>query len=325
MPKKEESEIEWDGKGGSVTEMRVSYEFIPGPFTEIYVKACDDPGSNYFLIIEEINRAKAASVFGDIFQLMDRDKDGKSDYFITPDKDLNNYLKAELGNKYNEKMQLPVNLYIWATMNSADQGVFPLDSAFKRRWSQLYMDINSPRGDATIKVIDKSGNKSSVLWDNLRHKINRMILKAGFDEDRCLGAWYFKDEEIAQINGYMGAGYEDRATKPNPFVDKLMYYLRQDLFRMNPSFMFQKVKDNDEERNITMSDIRRNVIKDTPLCEWLKIDELEPATVTANYVQTAANENSTNDTHTTENKDTATDVSSDKEQPAENNTEGSAQ
>src|SRR5699024_4418187 len=121
---------------------KIYYNFVPGPFIELLVEALNNKNKNYLLIIEEINRAEVTSVFGDLFQLLDREK-GVSKYKIDISFDLKNYLSSTLDNSDDlEQLYLPSNLYIWATMNSADQGVFPLDTAFKRRWNFEYMGID---------------------------------------------------------------------------------------------------------------------------------------------------------------------------------------
>ena len=123
----------------------ISYEYVPGPFMRMYVKAMknvqdvtnefDDPRP-FLLIIEEINRANVAAVFGEIFQLLDRNDDNVSEYPIQTSEDIRNYLAKELGGNPSDyaQIRIPDNMFIWATMNSADQGVFPMDTAFKRRW-----------------------------------------------------------------------------------------------------------------------------------------------------------------------------------------------
>lgn len=139
----------------------IAYKFVPGPFLRILVKALNDPAHNYCLVIEEINRANAAAVFGDVFQLLDRNADGVSEYEITTSEDVKKFLESDEekgglkeaalhdlkrvseGGLDTYQLKIPKNMYIWATMNSADQGVFPLDTAFKRRWEFEYIDINN--------------------------------------------------------------------------------------------------------------------------------------------------------------------------------------
>lgn len=235
--------IELSGQSGSVSGKRVSYRFEPGPFITAYINAKKNSGAAYFLVIEEINRAKAASVFGDIFQLLDRDENGVSEYIITPEPALAAYLAEQLGDDFDGTMKLPSNLYIWATMNSADQGVFPLDSAFKRRWSFIYRDVTAPHSPAAVTKIClyHNGKPQEVLWDDFRKVINNAILANNYDEDRCIGAWYFKDSELSDINEFtLCDDAEKRNSMSNPLVDKLLMYLRQDVFRMNADEFFNK-------------------------------------------------------------------------------------
>ena len=160
-------------------------------------------------------------------------------------------------------------------MNSADQGVLPLDSAFKRRWSQIYMDINSGNGNGNgypLCLPKKDGSMGKVSWENLRSKINDIILKCGFDEDRCIGTWYFTNEELARINAYYELSREERRNAINPLIDKLLYYLRQDVFRRNPKLMFQT--NDGEDGGITMSDIRRRIRENETIETILNISAL---------------------------------------------------
>ena len=128
---------------------RIRYEYVPGPFMRTLVKALEsgkngDSAEKFLLIVEEINRAKVAAVFGDMFQLLDRTDAGDSVYEIQASEDVRRYLARELGGTKDNytSIKIPNNMYIWATMNSADQGVFPMDTAFKRRWEFTYLGID---------------------------------------------------------------------------------------------------------------------------------------------------------------------------------------
>jgi len=262
--------ISYDDKKveGQITEKKISYEYEAGPFIEMYIKAKNDPEHNYYLFIEEINRAKAASVFGDIFQLLDREN-GESKYEITPEYSLRKYLRDNI-NGYqdisieNIIMRIPNNMYIWATMNSADQGVFTLDSAFKRRWSFHYKDIVDYKRGKDICLIH-DGKPQYINWDVFRMSINNVILLAGFDEDRCIGSFYFSDDELEKIEKYTNcSSEEEKRSMENPLVDKLLAYLRQDVFRMDLERIFC-------EKN-NMSSIRTKVRKGDDITEILKID-----------------------------------------------------
>ena len=130
------------------TDEKIRYDFVPGPFMRVYVEALKSGRTEnpqpHLLLIEEINRAKVAAVFGDVFQLLDRDDDGVSEYEIQASEDIRKYLAKQLGGTPDnyQKIRIPNNMFIWSTMNSADQGVFPMDTAFKRRWNFEYLGIN---------------------------------------------------------------------------------------------------------------------------------------------------------------------------------------
>lgn len=167
-------------EGKDATERKIEYDFVPGPFTRILVKALKDKEHPYLLLIEEINRARVAAVFGDIFQLLDRTEEGESEYSICLSEDLKEHLGKQ-GLQLNE-LKLPPNLYIWATMNSADQGVYPLDTAFKRRWSMEYLDIDS--------------GKEEDDWNQIRTGINKLLIEKGHvNEDKLMGYYFLKAEE----------------------------------------------------------------------------------------------------------------------------------
>lgn len=209
----------------------IKYAFEPGPFARVLKKALSDPDKKYLLIIEEINRARVAAVFGDMFQLLDRGTNGQSEYFITPAKDLLAYLtteeKDEDGNIIQQraeleggKLRLPTNMFIWATMNSADQGVFPMDTAFKRRWSFKYVGIDDSEDD-------NKGNCAEE-WKTLRKRINQLLQEAGINEDKQLGPFFLKASEL-----------EDAATFKKAFAEKVIMYLFEDAARHHRSHIFK--------------------------------------------------------------------------------------
>ena len=254
---------------GSITGEHITYRFLPGPLAEMlaecYSAKLNGKETKFVLIIEELNRANAASVFGDMFQLLDREK-GVSIYEITPQADLARYLyeavsarledeTAHLDEGAFSKLRLPDNFYLWATMNGADQGVLSLDSAFKRRWSYIYRDIYEAAPASALRpwiclpLLDNSSGQLSaarVSWDSFRTAINEKILDAGFAEDRCLGYWFFSEEELCAVEAYTraavghknGTGQFDLTALPNPLVDKLFAYLIQDVFRNVPAGVF---------------------------------------------------------------------------------------
>ena len=262
---------------------KITYEFEAGPFIDIYIKAKENPDNPYLLAVEEINRADAAAVFGDLFQVLDRGDNGNSEYSVKPEAALNKYLEKNLVgyDGTNGTISLPANLYIWATMNSADQGVHVLDSAFKRRWQFLYMDINNsesaPVDDKRKIVLPVENGVETYTWDSFRKAINKVLEKNNIEEDRWIGAWFFKNKELDLIKEFYenkdeskGESKVNTKFKPNPLVDKLLAYLLQDVVKMNKDILFKK------EEYHNMSSIRRDLSNSTPpknIFKVLKIDE----------------------------------------------------
>lgn len=200
----------------------ISYSFVPGPFLRTYVCAVKDPSKNYLLIIEEINRADAASVFGDVFQLLDRDKSGTSVYSISVSEDIKKYLEEQ--EISSDKLSIPSNMYIWATMNSADQGVFPMDTAFKRRWDFQYFDLDgNPIKDDENCPVTKSN------WESIRKAINNWLCEKKVNEDKHLGKYF--------IN--VGENVEERDFR-HAFKNKVLMYLYEDAARAFRSELFEK-------------------------------------------------------------------------------------
>lgn len=199
----------------------ITYDFTPQAFTNAYVKAWLYPNEAQFLIIEEINRGNCAQIFGDIFQLLDRDENGYSSYKITPDKDLENYLCEQFAEadikdaeiKSGTKMQLPPNLFIWATMNTSDQSLFPIDSAFKRRWDWKYIPI-----DYTDKGHYISVGEQKYEWADFLQKVNEKIEAVTQSEDKKLGYWFVARKDQPEISA-------------DKFVSKVIFYLWNDIFK----------------------------------------------------------------------------------------------
>lgn len=232
-----------DESGNPMTEDKIVYEFVSQAFLQAYVEAwkkfakpnVDNTVDKEYLIIEEINRGNCAQIFGDLFQLLDRGDHGFSEYPIKADADMQKQLakafagitisQAEEINglfKYEnnivsqvlngEILLLPQNLYIWATMNTSDQSLFPIDSAFKRRWDWQYVPICDAGKAWTIEV---GGNKYD--WWLFLCKINTYIYDATFSEDKKLGYFFCKAE-----NGVISA---------EKFVGKVIFYLWNDVFK----------------------------------------------------------------------------------------------
>ena len=167
---------------------RIVYSFIPQAFLNAYIQSYRTT-ENVYLIIEEINRGNCAQIFGDLFQLLDRDENGVSEYCIKADADLRAYLEEELGADSDAikdgELCLPSNLYIYATMNTSDQSLFPIDSAFKRRWDWEYEPIKYKNIDW---VIDINGSKYS--WVSFQREVNKRIFEANSSEDKMLGDYF---------------------------------------------------------------------------------------------------------------------------------------
>ncbi|PWG60012.1 AAA family ATPase [Bifidobacterium catulorum] len=220
----------------SSAKPKFTYAFAPGPFTRVLVNALNEKDHEFALAIEEINRADPAAVFGDIFQLLDRDAHGKSEFPISVSEDMKAYLWRKLSDvgKVNlfgllgreasgEKsgsgipepetlsIVLPPNMVIWATMNSADQGVYPLDTAFKRRWNFRYVGIDD--GEDAI---------SDAEWKEGRRRINALLLnKAKVNEDKLLGPFFLGSTDLE-----FGTPEFDEA-----FKNKVIMYLFDDAAR----------------------------------------------------------------------------------------------
>ena len=179
----------------------ITYQFVPQTFTNAYIKAWEEYLKNktnpqqVFLVIEEINRGNCAQIFGDLFQLLDRKKDGFSEYPIKADNDLKNYLIGLKG--WSDKhegiedgcLKLPPNFNIIATMNTSDQSLFPMDSAFKRRWDWKYIPIESKCPKSQF-IIDIDGNK--YWWADFIDKVNELIRELTQSEDKQLGNFFIK-------------------------------------------------------------------------------------------------------------------------------------
>ena len=211
-------------------EKKIVYEFVPQAFLKAYTGAWKNQDKPFFLIIEEINRGNCAQIFGDLFQLLDRnDETGLSDYPISPDEDIQKFLltdkkfgfaaltdeqKASIPEEVlcGELMILPKNLHIWATMNTSDQSLFPIDSAFKRRWDWQYMPISDGRKGWKIDA-----NGKQYDWWQFLQKMNNQIGSTTNSEDKKLG-YYFCKAKGDTIDA-------------ETFVGKVIFYVWNDVFK----------------------------------------------------------------------------------------------
>lgn len=215
----------------------ITYKFIPQMFTNAYVAAWNNPANDYYLVIEEINRGNCAQIFGDIFQLLDRKENGFSEYPIAADADLKKYLE-EGTNENGEPILihkqgirdgylcLPPNLSILATMNTSDQSLFPMDSAFKRRWAWEFVpSIQKNEDNYTLTF----GSKE-YEWHKFLNAVNPRIKEATDSEDKQLGAYFIKSNMDAK-----------------DFISKVMYYLWSEIckdeYKTRNNFFRHKVGD----------------------------------------------------------------------------------
>ena len=202
---------------------KITYEFRPGPFTKALIEALNDTGKHVYLVIEELNRAPAAAVFGEIFQLLDRDFQGKSKYEIeVSDPDMLLYINANLiGQDKLSKLYLPLNLSILATMNSSDQSVMPMDTAFKRRWLFEYLPIDfTQAGNGNFKLTFTDGTQPEVPWKVFAEVVNDTLSSLQVPEDRLLGHRFVSDEELINIE-----------EANNTLKGKILVYLWDDVLR----------------------------------------------------------------------------------------------
>lgn len=205
-----------------IDDSEITYDFTPQAFTNAYVAAWKDLDNPFYLIIEEINRGNCAQIFGDIFQLLDRNEQGYSSYKTTPDQDLAKYIREQFADtdiedadvKSGKKMQLPPNLHIWATMNTSDQSLFPIDSAFKRRWDWRYIPIDYTDRGHYIACGD-----TQYSWADFLQKVNDKVEAVTQSEDKKLGYWF------------MGNGAEQKEITIERFVSKVVFYLWNDVFK----------------------------------------------------------------------------------------------
>lgn len=220
----------------------ITYAYVPGPFMRVYVKALKNSRNAnirpFLLIIEEINRANVAAVFGDIFQLLDRGDDEVSEYPIQASEDIKAYLAQELGGKPEDytKIRIPDNMFIWATMNSADQGVFPMDTAFKRRWDFTYLGIDDSDEQIRGKYVYLADDKSQkVEWNKLRKAINHFLAKEKINEDKQLGPYFISRSIVVPSDG----DEIDRDRFIRVFKNKVIMYLFEDAARQKRAKLFE--------------------------------------------------------------------------------------
>jgi 5-methylcytosine-specific restriction enzyme B len=233
-------------------EDQIAYEFVPQVFLKAYEYAWNHPGEKTFLIIEELNRGNCAQIFGDVFQLLDRrvdDYPGFSKYKINADTDIAKYLKKHIDNKdgvYGNKikeiygldefdfslMAIPDNLYILATMNTSDQSLFPIDSAFKRRWEWEYVKVDYNDASGFYLKID---DNHKYNWDKVLRGLNDYIKSETHNTNKILG------------NRFVQAG-ADNIISARAFRDKVLFFLFNDVFKDDDDFKAAFFGDNSENK-----------------------------------------------------------------------------
>lgn len=204
-------------KKGKDGDDKLSYEFVPGPFTKALAIAESDPNHMFYLVIEEINRGNAPAIFGDVFQLLDRDENGVGKYKIT-----NFDISREVYGDEMHEIRIPSNLTILATMNTSDQNVFTLDTAFQRRWNMKYIPNNVKEATHACKKIEGS----DITWYQFADVINSEIINYNAElsssEDKQLGAYFVRESELT-------AEY---------FPEKALKYLWDDAFKLERDKIF---------------------------------------------------------------------------------------
>lgn len=281
--------------GKKMMEDKIVYEYVSQAFLQAYVAAwrkyCDvqegEEPVDEFLVIEEINRGNCAQIFGDLFQLLDRGDEGFSEYPIKADSDMKKLLEKEfegleIKNKEGinalfkggkdivaevlagDVLLLPNNLYIWATMNTSDQSLFPIDSAFKRRWDWNYVPISNAGKKWMIEV-----NGAQYDWWNFLEAINDKVYHATYSEDKKLGYFFCKAK--------------DGVISADKFVSKVIFYLWNDVFK-DSEFEGDTFKDEDGEKLSfdKFYSVENNQVKvnETKIVKFLSNLNLKPDSVT---------------------------------------------
>lgn len=232
----------------SEVKEEIAYEYVPGPFMRVLARALksgmtDNP-KPHLLIIEEINRANVAAVFGDVFQLLDRASNNVSEYEIATTNEMRSYLAKELGvdRSLVETIKIPDNMFIWATMNSADQGVFPMDTAFKRRWDFTYLGIDDSEKDLVGKtvVLGNGNTKHKVEWNKLRKAINNFLAKEKINEDKQLGPYFIARNIVVPEEGTE----IDNERFIHTFKSKVIMYLFEDAAKQKRPKLFEGCFEN---------------------------------------------------------------------------------
>lgn len=240
-----------------VEDGHIEYRFEPGPFTRILKRAIESPESVFYLVVEEINRGNAPAIFGDIFQLLDRDESGCSEYGVS-NESIANYVYGNV----DSKIKIPGNLFILATMNTSDQNVFTLDTAFKRRWSMRMIENNIDACEYAHHPICGY----SITWGAFAKTINQMIIELSesnlSNEDNRLGAYFVREADL------------DNAGR---FAEKVLMYLWNDAFKFDHDKVFKAEYRSLDELITAFLHIGFSVFKDDVL-----FGAMEPTTEETN-------------------------------------------
>lgn len=240
-----------------VIDDKLKYVFVPGPFTKMLKKAVEDPYNMYFLVIEEINRGNAPAIFGDIFQLLDRNEDGSGKYHIS------NYDIATIvyGDE-THNISIPSNFTVLASMNTSDQNVFTLDTAFQRRWEMHLIKNDVKKAVHAENVIEGS----TISWGSFAFITNEEIIRyneeTGSSEDKRLGAYFARLNELSK----------------DKFPEKVLKYLWDDAFKMDRYAYFNEtmysldnVIDAFRDESMSNTDILKRVLKYTVYQKMLEL------------------------------------------------------
>lgn len=230
-----------------VVNDKLKYVFEPGPFTKMLKKANEDPENMYFLVIEEINRGNAPAIFGDIFQLLDRNDDGSGKYHIS------NYdIAAIVYGDENHIIKIPANLTLLATMNTSDQNVFTLDTAFQRRWEMHLIKNDVKKARHARTAIEGSLISWGKFADVTNAEIIRLGEETGTSEDKRLGAYFAHINELTK----------------DKFPEKVLKYLWDDAFKMDRYSYFNEamssldtVIDVFREESASQTDLLKRVLR----------------------------------------------------------------
>lgn len=224
---------------------KIRYEFSAGPFTRILSDAYNNPDKKYCLIIEEINRGNAPAIFGDIFQMLDRDENGNGAYEIT---NADVAAKVYIYSQASKKIKLPSNLFIFATMNTSDQNVFTLDTAFQRRWNMRMVENDVTKS----KLAQKPILDTTIKWADFADAINNLIITKNIgmtsSEDKRLGAYFVTEKDLRFFTTADGITQEEADDKNHNFPEKVLKYLWDDAFKFTRDEVFKSDYDSLEKR-----------------------------------------------------------------------------